>query len=232
MSTEVSPSIVNTAAAPPVAPEPVTAEVVRPSPAPSPWRFGLKALLGLMAACSVQFAAMSYLGVLAGFVAGVVVCFAAFTAIIVIGPFLTDERARLVPQLDVMIVRLMLAIVILIFASIISGGGTAAWHVLSRIQTERLIEQKLGLSLKPVMIDHNQRIETGLLVESITGGGAAHQAGLQKNDVVLIGGTVAEYLQTLYENRGKEVNINVATGALSKSVESCPQRTVTLAIPR
>lgn len=215
---------------PPVATEPVNAEVVLPPP--SPWRFGLKALLGLMAVCSVQFAAMNYLGVLAGFVAGVVVCFAAFTAIILVGPFLTGERARLLPQLDVVIVRLMLAIVILIFGSIMAGGGTAAWHVLARIQTERLVEQKLGLSLKQIMIDHNQRSETGLLVESIMGGGAAHQAGLQKNDVVLIEGTVTEYMQTLYANRGKEVNLNVATGALSKSVESCPQRVVTVVVPQ
>jgi len=70
------------------------------------------------------------------------------------------------------------------------------------------------------------------LIESLTSGGVAHQAGLQKNDVVLFEGTVTEYLQTLYENRGKEVNINVATGALTKSVESCPQRTVTLVVPQ
>src|SRR5262245_27323502 len=230
MSTRFPPSVADSACATSVAPEPVTTDLVRPPP--SPWRFGLKALLGLMAVCSLQFAAMSYLGVLAGFVTGVVVCFAAFTAIIVVGPFLTAQQARLVPQLDVVIVRLMLAIVILIFGSIMAGGGTAAWHVLARIQTERLIEQKLGLSLKPVMIDHKQHTEMGLLIESITGGGAAHQAGLQKNDIILIEGTVAEYLQTLYDNRGKEVNINVAAGALNKSVESCPQRTVPVVVPQ
>jgi S1-C subfamily serine protease len=102
--------------------------------------------------------------------------------------------------------------------------------VLSRIQTERLVEQKLGLSLTAIMIDHNKRTETGLLVDSITNGGAAHLAGLQKNDVILIEGTVAEYMQTLYANRGKEVNLNVATGAANKSVESCPQRVVTVIV--
>lgn len=210
--------------------EPVTAEVVPPPP--SPWRFGLKALLGLMAVCSVQFAAMNYLGVLAGFAAGVVVCFAAFSSIILVGPFLTGERARLLPQLDVVIVRLMLAIVILIVGSILAGGGTAAWHVLARIQTERLVEQKLGLSLRAVMIDYKQRSVTGLLIDGITNGGVAHQAGLQTNDVILIDGTVAEYIEWLYANRGKEVPINVAAGALSKSVESCPQRTVPIVVPQ
>src|SRR5688572_33489968 len=80
-------------------PEPITAEIV--PPLPSPWRFGLKALLGLMAVCSVQFAAMSYLGVLAGLAIGVLVCFVAFTAIIVIGPLLSGERARALPQLEI-----------------------------------------------------------------------------------------------------------------------------------
>jgi hypothetical protein len=230
MSHPISPPESPAALPEPVDSAPVTAEIV---PAPlSPWRFGLKALLGLMAVCSVQFAAMNYLGVLAGFVVGVFACFAAFTAIILVGPFLTGERARLVPQLDVAIVRLMLGIVILVIGSILAGGGTAAWHVLTRIQSERLLEQKLGFSLKPVMIDHNQRTETGLLVESLTSGSVAHQAGLQKNDVILIEGTVAEYLETLYANRGKEVNFNVATGALNKSVESCPQRTVTVVLPQ
>jgi len=210
--------------------EPITAEIVPPPP--SPWRFGLKALLGLMVVCSVQFAAMSYLGVLAGFAAGVFVCFAAFTAIILVGPFLTGERARLLPQLDMIIVRLMVAIVILILGSILAGGGTAAWHVMSRIQTERIVEDKLGLSLKEVMIDHKERSTWGLHITVIVDGGVAHQAGLQKDEVILIEGTVAEYIQMLYSNRGKSVDVNIATGALNKSVESCPQRAVTLAIPK
>jgi hypothetical protein len=50
--------------------------------------------------------------------------------------------------------------------------------------------------------------------------------------VILIESTAAEYMQTLYDNRGKEVNIHVATGALTKSVESCPQRTVTVVVPQ
>lgn len=211
-----------------VAEEPAD-EFIQP---PSPWRFGLKALLGLMAVCSVQFAAMSYLGVLAGLAIGVLVCFVAFTAIIVIGPLLSGERARALPQLDVIIVRLMLGIVILAFGSIMAGGGTAAWYVYARIQTEALIEQKLGFSVRPVMIDHNKQSVTGLLIDGITGGGVAHQAGLQTNDVILIDVAPAEYFQTLFDNRGKEVNINVATGAVTKSVESCPQRTVSVVVPQ
>jgi hypothetical protein len=211
------------------APEPVIAEIV--PPAPSPWRFGLKALLGLMVVCSVQFAAMNWLGILEGLVAGGFVCFAAFGAIVVAAPFLTGERARLLPQLDAIIVRLMLAIVILVVGTILAGGGTAVWMVATRIQTERLVEQKLGLSLKEVTVMHNNRVVSALHIAAVTDGGAAHDAGIQKDDVIVLEGTVGETIEMLYANRGKDVDLNLATGAVSRPIESCPQRSVTVAVP-
>ena len=212
-----------------VAREPVTAEIV--PPAPSPWRFGLKALLGLMVVCSVQFAAMNWLGILEGLVAGGFVCFAAFGGIVVAAPFLTGERARLLPQLDAIIVRLMLAIVILVVGTILAGGGTAVWMVATRIQTERLVEQKLGLSLKEVTVMHNNRVVSALHIAAVTDGGAAHDAGVQKDDVIVLEGTVGETIEMLYANRGKDVDLNLATGAVSRPIESCPQRSVTVAVP-
>ena len=217
------------AATRPVTAEPITAEIV--PPAPSPWRFGLKALLGLMVVCSVQFAAMNWLGILEGLVAGGFVCFAAFGAIVVAAPFLTGERARLLPQLDAIIVRLMLAIVILVVGTILAGGGTAVWMVATRIQTERLVEQKLGLSLKEVTVMHNNRVVSALHIAAVTDGGAAHDAGVQKDDVIVLEGTVGETIEMLYTNRGKDVDLNLATGAVSRPIESCPQRSVTVAVP-
>jgi hypothetical protein len=214
---------------PNIAAEPVTAEIV--PPAPSPWRFGLKALLGLMVVCSVQFAAMNWLGILPGLLAGMALCFAVFGAIVFAAPFLTGERARALPQLDAIVVRLMLAIVILVVGSILAGGGTAMWMVATRIQTERLVEQKLGLALKEVTVTHNNRVVFVLHITAVTDGGAAHEAGIQKDDVIVIDGTVGETIQMLYANRGKEVDLNLATGAVSRPIESCPQRTVTVAIP-
>ena len=91
-------------------PEPVTAEIV--PPAPSPWRFGLKALLGLMAVCSVQFAVMNYLGsVLWGMVAGMAACFVVFSAIVLGGMALAGSRKQWIAHLDALVVRLMLAMV-------------------------------------------------------------------------------------------------------------------------
>ena len=217
------------ATSPSVAAEPVIAEIV--PPAPSPWRFGLKALLGLMVVCSVQFAAMNWLGILPGLIAGMMLCFAVFGAIVFVAPFLTGERARALAQLDAIIVRLMLAIVILVVGTILAGGGTAVWAVATRIQTERLVEQKLGLSLKEVTVMHNNRVVSALHIVAVTDGGAAHDAGVQKDDVIVLDGTVGETIEMLYANRGKDVDLNLATGAVSRPIESCPQRSVTVVIP-
>ncbi len=210
--------------------EPIVAEVV--PPAPSPWRFGLKALLGLMAVCSVQFAAMNYLGVLSGLLAGMAVCFIAFSAIVLGGMALAGSRTKWLAQLDALVVRLMLAMVVLFFGTILAGGGTAAWQVYSRIDRERSVEKNLGMSLKNVQVVRDNHVVSALQITSLEDGGAAHKAGLQKDEVILVDSTIDELFKMLETNRGKDVDVNVATGALSTPVERCPQRSVTLAVPQ
>ena len=78
--------------------EPVVATII--PPAPSPWQFGLKALLGLMAVCCVQFALMNYLTVVGGLIAGLVVCLAALTVLMVIAVCLIGRRSPLMEKLD------------------------------------------------------------------------------------------------------------------------------------
>ncbi len=214
----------------PTTPEPILAEVVPPPP--SPWRFGLKALLGLMAVCSVQFAAMNYLGVLGGLVAGMGVCFVVFSVIVLAGMVLTGNRTRWLAQLDTLVVRLMLALVVLFLGSIIAGGGTAAWQVWGRIDRERSVERNHGLSLKQIQVVRDSQVVTALHVTAIEDGGPAHIAGLQKDEVIFTDSTIDELLKLLHESGGKDVDVNVATGALSRPIEKCPQRSVTLAVPK
>ncbi|MEX2175161.1 MAG: hypothetical protein WD872_12435, partial [Pirellulaceae bacterium] len=155
----------------------------------------------------------------------------AFAAIMFFGMAVTGERTRLLPKLDVLIVRLMLALVILFIGTVLAGGGTAAYQVWARLRMERAVEKNLGLSLQQVQIVHGSRVVTGLHITGVTSGGIAHQAGLQMGEVIVLEGTVAETIERLYQDRGKAVDLNIATGALTQSVENCPQRSVTLAIP-
>jgi hypothetical protein len=210
--------------------EPITAEIV--PPAPSPWRFGLKALLGLMAVCSVQFAAMNYLGPLWGLLIGLAACFAAFSVIVLGGMVLQGERTKWLAQLDAIVVRLMLAIVVLLLGTILAGGGTAAYQVYVRLSMERAVEQNLGLGLAHVQIVHENRVVRALQITSITDGGVAHQAGLQTGEVIVVETTIDELIELLHASRGKEVDINVATAAaMNTALENCPQRSVTLPVP-
>jgi hypothetical protein len=217
-----------TSAAPPE--EPIVAEVVPPPP--SPWRFGLRAMFALMFVCSVQFAAMNYLGVLWGLLAGMFVCFIAFSAVVLAGMVMTGNRTQLLAHMDTLVVRLMLAIVVLFLGSILAGGGTAAWQVYGRIRRERDVEQRLGFTLTQVQVVRDSHVEAALQITSVEDGGVAHAAGLAKDEVILVDGTMDEFITRLHESRGKDVDVNIATGALAKPVQNCPQRPVTLSVPK
>lgn len=211
-------------------PEPIVAEIVPPPP--SPWRFGLKAMFALMFVCSVQFAAMNYLGVLWGLVAGMGVCFAAFSVLVLAGMAITGNRTQLLQQMDTFVVRLMLAIIVLFLGSVLAGGGTAAWQVYSRMDREKQVEKNLGFSLSQIQVVRDSHVELALQITAVEDGGVAHTAGLAKDEVILVEGTIDEFIKRLHEGRGKDVDVNVATGAASKPVQNCPQRSVTLSIPK
>jgi hypothetical protein len=201
------------------------------SPPPSPWRFGLKALFGMMAVASVQFAAMNYLGVLGGLVLGIIVCATAFTLILLVGLVMTGERARIVPQLDAVIVRLMLALVVLIAGTMLAGGGLAVWETVARIRLERSIESRLGMTVDEVPLVHGTDVVWGLAITGLSAGKPAHAVGLTTSDVILLSGTADELLARLDRDRGKSIDLNIATGATTQSVQNCPQRSVTIDIP-
>ena len=210
--------------------EPIVAEVVPPPP--SPWRFGLKALLGLMVVCSVQFAAMNYLGVLGGLASGMGACFAVFATVVLAAMVLSGSRKRWLAQLDAIVVRLMVALVVLFLGTIMAGGGTAAWQVYGHISRERSVEQNLGMSLKQVQVIRDNHVISALQITAIEDGGPAHKAGLQQDEIIVTDTTIDELFKLLDTSRGKDVDVNVATGALNMAVERCPQRSVTLEVPK
>lgn len=211
--------------------EPVTAEIVPPPP--SPWRFGLRAIFGLMAVCSVQFAVMSYLGVLTGFVLGTLACAAMFGVLLVAGIVLPGKDSRLLPTLDLLVVRIMLALVVLMLGTILAGGGTAAYYAAIRVKNETFLKRDLGLSLQEEMFLDRGQIAWGLRITAVQAGSVAHKAGLQQGEVIVVSGTIDEFYEILQTNRGKDVDVNVASGVSpGLSLQNCPQRSVTLAVPK
>jgi hypothetical protein len=220
-------------AAPPQSPapkEPVVATVVRPGP--SPWQFGLKALLGLMAVCCVQFAMMRYLGAPGGLGVSLGICVVAFACMMFTAVCLTGSRSPLMEKLDYYGIRLVLAMVVLALGTLFAGGGTAAWYVASEMQLALTLETDLGIRTRSTEVyDTKKGRYNALYVMTVSSGGVADRAGIRKGEVIYFDETQSSFYHRLADNRGKPVDVNVAIGATSGSLDSCPKRAVTITLP-
>ena len=88
-----------------------------------------------MLVCSVQFALMSYLGVLSGLFVGTVVCFAVFAVVMFVGIVIGNRDGQLTRKLDAIVIRLVLAIVILCIGTMFAGGGVLGYQYI--VETRR-----------------------------------------------------------------------------------------------
>jgi hypothetical protein len=214
-------------------PEFVTAEAI-PDP-PSPFAFGLKALLALTAIAGVQFALMSYLGVMAGMIVGIGVCALAMTGLMIATVVMgLKPGSSLMEQLDRVAIRLVFGIIILFFGSIIAGGGQVLYASLEGLRFSWKMQERLGFTYEEQTMFNGQAVVTVLAVKKVEPGGAMGLAGVQVGDVIVLDQTPHEFLQTLDEQRGKNVDINIAPGAatsVGQSLENVSQRAVTLQVP-
>jgi hypothetical protein len=225
-------NILPTAAPPsgPAPPEPVVATII--PPAPSPWQFDLRAMLGLIAVCCLQFAVMNYVGVFWGFFIGMGFCVIAFAAMMLAAVFLIGSRSPLMEKLDFYGIRLVLAITVLFLGTLFAGGGTAAWYVATEMQLAVTLETELGLRTRSIQVYDNKGVlYNALMIMTVSSGGVADRAGLRTGEVIYFDETQSDFYRRLDENRGQTVDVNVAIGAASASLDSCPKRSVTLAIP-
>lgn len=209
--------------------EPIVATVVRPGP--SPWQFGLKALLGLMAVCCVQFTMMRYLGALGGLGVSLGICGVAFACMMFTAVCLIGSRSPLMEKLDYYGIRLVLAMVVLFLGTLFAGGGTTAWYVASEMQLAVLLETDLGIRTRSIQVYDKKGTYNALHVMAISSGGVADRAGIRKGEVIYFDETQSSFYHRLADNRGKPVDVNVAIGATSGSLDSCPKRAVTITLP-
>src|SRR5262245_6931640 len=156
--------------------EPIAAEVVE---SPPRFQFGLRSMLLLMAVCCVQFAFMSYAGVLLGIVLCLLLACAAFAGVFLIGIVPGVFAPRQARQLDRVLVWLMVSILALFFGTLLAGGGVAVWTTGMRIKNEAWMERTIGAGLtRSVRVDKTD-IRQVLAVHSIRTGSPADLAGLK-----------------------------------------------------
>lgn len=210
--------------------QPVLARAV--TAAPSPLRFGLKAMLVFMAICSVQFALMNYLGILLGLILGVVACGFVLTLLIVAAiAFHNRHGTPWMDRLDQLAIRATIALVLLIIGTMFAGGGVVVYDQLAKHYLTKRLEQKLGFNATwSFSIGSNSQNQV-MVVKSVSAGGAFEKAGFRKDDIIVSDRPPLELVRWLHDSRGQTVHISVVAGPTIKPLADCPQRQLSLTIP-
>jgi hypothetical protein len=209
--------------------EPVLATIVPPTP--SPWQFGLKSLLGLMVVCSVQFALMSYLNVFWGLLTGVGLCFAALAILLLWAVLFVRSRSSLMERLDFVGIRLVVGIAVLLVGTILAGGGTAVAYVVGNMWMAMDLEKDFGIRTRAASLGREANLPRSENPHCLPGSDA-QLAGIQQGEVIVIDGTIDEFYENMQQNRGKQLDINVAAAPVGGSIEKTPRRTVTITVPK
>jgi len=213
----------------------VPAELL-PDP-PSPFAFGIKALLLLMAIAGVQFALMSYLGPMVGLLTGIGFCIVAM-AVLMVSSILLGLRpgSDLMDQMDRIAIRLVVGMVILFIGTILAGGGQMIFTVLEDTRFAWRMQCDIGFTYQQRTLYDPERgaVVNALEVTSVTTGGPLDQAGVRGGDLIVLEGTVDEFLAKMDEQRGRPVDIrlaNYAAGAGQSDIDDASQRVVTVRVP-
>jgi hypothetical protein len=207
----------------------VEAEIVRPAP---PIRFGLRELMVVTALCSVQFAVMNYLGVLAGFAIGGVVCLAGMTAAMAAGLWVGRSDRALFSRLDRLVIRFVLALTAIAVSGGLSGGGILLVKQLEPLRQAWWLERHLGLKTERGIAWLEEAAVEVLIVKSVAPGRPADQAGVKAGDQIRPLPTTNAFYQNLYDRRGQEADITLYRGgsAMNK-LDDLTELDVTIVVP-
>lgn len=214
---------------PPATPGPATQAF---EDSPHPFRFGLKALMLLMACCGVLFSLMSYLGMLPGLLVGLAACYLVLLALVFTAMiYWRGSGTPLMHRLDQLAIRLVVAIPLIAMGAFVAGGGKAIYDQTTYWRQARRIHGELGITANQQNIMQNNRMRYALLVTDVAHGGPFDQAGGQPGDIILCDHGVQRFYEMIEDNRGKEVTLTVVDGAAMKPVEDSTMRTIDVLVP-
>lgn len=189
-------------------------------------------MMALMAVCSLQFALMNWFGVIYGLMLAIALCFAAFTAVFLVAVVVVRGNSVWLDRLDQIGIRLVIAMVVLIFGTILAGGGKVAIDQITAMLIDSALQKDLGMQTERVYVIDNGIPVYGLEITEVESGGIADKSGLREGEVILVpDGRTDEFYRELNRQRGKDVNVAVASKAANQPLEKCPQYEVTLPIP-
>ena len=207
-------------------PDLFVAEVVDGEPATqSPRiRFGIGTLLVMTAVLGGQFALISYLNPLWALVVPPLVCLGTVIVIWIVHVKARASNSGLSgSQLAQRTFKWGFFYVCLLGTSAyMAGGANIAVNEIPKWLRAKRVHLTLGF-------DHVERY--GMIhVTSITPGGAFETAEFQVGDAIVSELSPRELIFMLDEDRGQTISVTVASGALTRALEDCPQRELTLTI--
>lgn len=204
---------------------------------PSPYAFGIKALLAATAVAGVQFALMSYLGPFFGLMAGIGLCALAMIGLMIAAVALGLRPGNtLLDSLDRIAIRLVIGMVILFFGTIFAGGGQLIYMAIASARFQWKVQSDLGFTYQTRQLyDYpTGEPQSVLEVTSVTRGGPFDVAGVRQGDLVLLDGTPDDFLKDMDQQRGQAVDVTVANYAASSgrsSIDETTERTMTIQVP-
>jgi len=214
-------------------PEPVVAEVVsEPQGAPR-FRFGLRAMLALVAICGLQFALMSYLGSFWGLLLGLAFCWSLLCVLLVIAILLHRRKHEpFMIHLNRWAIPVTLAIVILSVSVMAAGGGWVVYDAITRGRMVSRLKDDLGFRSRRTHVIRDAVMVEAILVRSVARGEPFESAGVKKGDVIIVERSVNDFFEVMEENRGGSVTITVAADAENQDVKNCVARQLDVSVPK
>lgn len=188
-------------------------------------------MFGLMVLCGLQFALVAKLGPLWGIFSGFAACLVAIGGLLVTAIcYRPKGPSRALDYMDQLAIRLTLAVVVLFVAFIVAGGGALVWQQSVQLRRDSLLRNDLGFTAHEDYMYDGTDMHSTLVIDTISPGKPFDQAGLRKNDAILLDDDFNLY-ERLEENRGRDFTLNVAPVQSGMSTAIGPKRAVTVSVP-
>ena len=188
-------------------------------------RFGIGTLMIVTAVLGGQYALISYLGAWSALVLPPLICLGTVAVVLIVhiaGRTNPDPRAR-----NTLAQKSFqwgfLYVIVLGFSAYLTGGAQLTFEYLSNQWLEQRVQRNLGF---------NHVAQFGMIhVTAVTPGSACEMAEFQIGDTIVTELKPNEYIRMLDDSRGQMITVTVASGALTRALDDCPKRELTLVIP-
>ena len=195
-------------------------------------RFGIGAAMVMVSVLACQFALINYFGPIAALAIAPVICGGLVVALLA-----AEIMAWRRPQGNARrwsrraFGWAVGYIFVLGLSAYLTGGAQIGYTWFQQWRLDRRVRNDLGFTYVTAFVRDSHASRKAIFLVLVEPGGPCDQAGLMAGEAVISELPPAEWLRMVDENRGKEIDVTVAQGAVGRPLEKCPHRTVQVVIP-